>query len=153
MNWRIAGYGFRYFARYGTAWFIPQRVAYCVMVEDGVITFHFRGISFRTLCNIFTFLIPSNGKGAADDFVMSREHDCRYLNGHGYWRWQVSIVNLHERFCSLEDLILLVESRFKASAIGTIQRMPVDDFLNTTDAGRWNFDCRTKIRKLKIKQK
>lgn len=151
MKWHIAGYGKKYFTRYGSAWFLPQRVCYCITQEDGTIAFHFRGISFLTLCNIFTFLVPSNGKGAADDFLLSREHDVRYINGHGYWRWQVEIINLHERFCSLADLALLVESRFRSTAFGTIQRTTVDDFLNITSAGRWHYDYRTIYRKIKLK--
>lgn len=132
----------------------PQRVAYTYFVDedDGTVSFSFRGITRDTIYKVFSFLCPDNGKGCARNYKFRFEHDPVFRHGYGYRRIGVILIDMNKKFCSLESLCLLIESRFMSVAKkgSEIQYFPMDEFLNLSV---WNCkQLKEKNKRLNSKQ-
>lgn len=94
-------------------------------------TIIFRGATTRLLYSIFSFLVPSDGKGVALDWTFNAEHDVKYRNGCGFRRYAITLLGYNSHFCSMEDLFLLIECLAHKYCDCEIKHLSLSVFLNT----------------------
>lgn len=98
--------------------------------EVGDPTIIFRGATTRLLHSVFSFLVPPGGNGVAREWKLKPEHDVKYRNGRGYRRYAVTLSGYNARFCSMEDLFMLIESVAHKYCDCEIKHLTLSEFLN-----------------------
>ena len=81
-------------------------------LKDDLLTFAFRGLPFTDAVNAFRFLVGS-GNGIAKEFRAYKDTDVKCLNGKGYRRVAVELIEPDYHFTSLEDMKILLEAALR----------------------------------------
>lgn len=97
--------------------------------DDDQLTFVFIGVDGTTVRKVFDWLIA--GGFVAQGFLLNNEHACVYRNGKHYWRVSVQMIKPNMEFTSVNDMCLLIESRFKSMQHDITKLSSYKIFLNT----------------------
>lgn len=97
--------------------------------DDDQLTFVFIGVDSITVGKVFQWLIA--GGYVAKGFMLTDEHACVYRNGKHYWRVSAQMDQPNMEFVSVDDMCLLIESRFKAMQHYITRISNYNKFLNT----------------------
>lgn len=100
--------------------------------EDDELVFLFKGATVSLLREVFDFLC-AGGKGVAQNYRITEGHDVERLWRHCYWRLEVWLEGVNERFASLRDVVMLIQARLKTLASDEVDFYLIDDWLNLTD--------------------
>lgn len=107
-------------------------VTYCYDYRgkhDDELTFMFKGATSSMLECVFKFLC-GGGRGIADGFKILYDHDPIRRAGCVYHRLCVTLINRHERFATLDSIMLLIQARLKALTSGKILPTTINQFMN-----------------------
>lgn len=97
--------------------------------QDDRLFFLFRGVGRNLIQRTFQYLV-GKGCGIAEGVVVNEETDIVHRNGKGYIRQAAELVKPNFRFCSLEDMKILIEATMRRLHPCTVHWLKIEKFLN-----------------------
>lgn len=98
--------------------------------QDDELVILFAGATDDMLVRVFTYLC-AGGKGIASDFIIEEQEAPVWRNGFVHDRLAVRIIGYRSTYASIDDLMLLVESRLRLDVNGGyVDRYAIQDFVN-----------------------
>ena len=96
--------------------------------DEDIPIFLFCGATKEILMNVFKWLYQ--GGNVMRGFKYRSRNKGVWLNGKSYWYQEIEMIERNDRFCSLDELKLLIESRVRAEGHHITFVKDVNKFLN-----------------------